>query len=91
MFRCQATGEVSDAAEYAYVDGVCAYTNLPKKVLRLIKPAEKPIKVVVKTRPKSYTNFYRGEEGFESTTTTGEEIVKELLVREKNLHKVKNR
>ena len=60
MFRCQATGELSE-------------------------PGEKQVRVTVMSRSKTYVNRTKNEEGrYEETVTQGSEIIKEIVVREKN-------
>lgn len=95
MFRCQFSGEVSDPAvnELKFIP----HPNLDgKRVLAkvLVKPAEKPVKVVIKTRSVKYENFSYDKETnrrFKSDDTYGTEIVKEILVRAKYLEAVKKK
>lgn len=48
---------------------------------KVSKPKEKPFRIIVETRPKSYEHRYKDEEDrWQSFTTEGFEIVKELLV-----------
>lgn len=55
------------------------------------EPREKPVKVVVATRNRTYSNFVRGEEGWEEKVTYGTEIVKEVSVRAKHVHKLETK
>lgn len=54
------------------------------------EPKEKPVRVVTQTRPRTYVNFVRDEElKVHKVETQGSEIVKEIVIRAKNLHLVR--
>jgi hypothetical protein len=93
MFRCQFSGEVSDPAIFKTVtynerleDG--RWVSKTKRVF--VSGVEKPVKIVVETRPRSYTNYWYDDEGVKHAfETQGTEIVRELMVRPKHLEAVK--
>jgi hypothetical protein len=85
MFRCQFSGELSDGAQYRYEwarGDDPKDRNLGRVMLRA---AEKPVRVAVEFRSKSYTN----ENG--EVIGEGREIVKELLIRARHLDAVKRK
>lgn len=93
MFRCQFSGEVSDPAIWKTVtfnerleDG--RWVSKTKRVF--VSGVEKPIKLVIETRPRQYTVTAFDEEGIRYTyTTQGSEIVRELMVRPRHVEAVK--
>lgn len=88
MFKCQFSGEVSQPAEFAVVIVEENITrDTPRKALRRVKEAEKPIRVIVQVAPKAYTNYDAENENY--YTTQGSAVVKELLIRAKHLEAVK--
>ena len=89
MFSCQLTGQVSSPAEHGWVDVVInEKSGETRRLWSVIKAAEKPASLVVQTRETSYTNSWKDEDDkWQTVTTKGNEIVKELMVRACNLPK----
>lgn len=86
MFRCEFSGEISDGPVYKTVitteKDTCGQDT--KNIQRvLVKPAEKPVKVVIESRSTNYKNFGYDEDDRRTQLpdTHGTEIVKELTVR----------
>jgi hypothetical protein len=92
MFRCQLTGQVSDPVVYGKKIVVDEETNESREIYGIVKGAEKPVKLVIETRPRKYVNHYRDEDGnVETVVTHGTEIVREITIRECNLELAKRK
>ncbi len=92
MFRCQLTGQVSEPVQYGKKLVVDEETNESREVYGIVKGAEKPVKLVIETRPKKYVNYYKDEEGdLQQLVTQGTEIVREITIRECNLELAKRK
>lgn len=92
MFRCQFSGEVSDGPVFGYATVTDPSTERQKKIWTKVKEGEKPVRIAVEFRDKTYVNYYRDSEGNrEEVITHGREIVKELLIRPKHLDAVKKK
>ena len=93
MFRCEFSKEMSDPAIFKF-DTVPDTDSAPtgdaegirKNVRQLVKAAEKPVTLVVRTRSKEYVNY--DEEGY-AYGSSGYEIVKEIRIRAKHLEAAK--
>lgn len=96
MFRCQFSGEKSEGTTYQtevvserLEDG--RWVSKTKRTF--LSAPEKPVRVVVEKRPKTYVNRVYNEdgEGWYEVETQGWEIVRELLVRPRHVEAVKAR
>jgi len=93
MFKCQYSGEISDAAQYEFVNSGENTSVVDKgrdrgQIVRvMVKPAEKPVRIVVKHRRKIYENVVEGV----VNSSEGLEIDTELLVRAKYVEEIKNK
>lgn len=95
MFRCQFSGETSEPARYKY-EWVIDENNEGHRyqVRKLVNPAEKPVKIAIEFRNRSYENFsYDLELGrrYREEDTYGQEIVREITVRPKYVEAVKKK
>ncbi len=92
MFRCAVTGQVSEGAVWGMKDFIHEVTGEEYRALTIIKPAEKPLKLTVQSRPKEYLNILEDEEGERiEVESSGSEIVKEITIRECNLELAKKK
>jgi len=58
---------------------------------KVSKPREKPIRIIVETRPQTYENKYKDEDNeWQYLRTEGSEIVREILVCKEYYDTVKN-
>jgi hypothetical protein len=96
MFRCQFSGEASDGPVYRTVVKTEKTNDGKESKARereLVKPAEKPVRVVIETRHRTYENWGWDEEGrrVRLDDTQGSEIVRELTVRSRHVEAVKRK
>jgi hypothetical protein len=99
MFRCQCGCAREDSQSKSAVYKTVVYNErlddgrwVQRTKRVFVSPAEKPVKIVVETRPRKYTNHWYDEEGIRHTFfTEGSEIVKELMVRPEHLAAVKEK
>lgn len=96
MFRCQFSGEVSDGPVYrtvARTEKDSEGKEVKFRERQLVKAAEKPVRVVVEVRPRTYENWGRDDDGYRIRLddTQGFEIVKELTVRARHVEAVKKK
>jgi hypothetical protein len=96
MFRCQFSGEKSEGSVYRteVVNEKLEDGRWVSKSRRtFVSGPEKPIKIVIETRPKSYVNRKYNEDGigWVEVETFGTEIVRELTVRPRHVDAVKAR
>lgn len=93
MFKCEFSKEMSEPAVYKF-DTVPDADSAPVggtngircNVRILVKPAEKPVTLVIRSCSREYVNY--DEEGF-AYASQGHEIVKEIRVRVKHLEAAK--